>query len=212
MRARAARAALAAGVADQLFDPDLAASVLDGLARPQKTLPSRFFYDTRGSALFEQITALDEYYLTRTEIGLLERHAGEMAALIGAKASVIEFGSGSSRKIPILLGALEKPAAWVPNDIDEDMLAQSVREMRLRFPGLCLVPIHADFMQPVALPDERLSANRLGFFPGSTIGNFRPHEALAFLRRVGATLGRSAAMIIGVDRKKDLSTLLAAYD
>jgi dimethylhistidine N-methyltransferase len=125
---------------------------------------------------------------------------------------VIEFGSGSSRKIPILLRALEEPAAWVPIDIDQGTLAQSVRDMRARFPGLCLVPIHADFMGPVTLPAGRLSANRIGFFPGSTIGNFRPQEALAFLRGVGAMLGRNAAMIIGVDRKKDLSTLLAAYD
>jgi dimethylhistidine N-methyltransferase len=204
--------AVDADAADPSCDPDLAAHVLEGLARPQKALPSQFFYDARGSALFEQITTLDEYYLTRTEIDLLERHAGDMAALIGARASVIEFGSGSSRKVPILLRALEEPAAWVPIDIDDDMLAQSVRDMRARFPGLRLVPIHADFMQPVALPDDRLSANRIGFFPGSTIGNFRPHEALAFLRRVGVTLGRNAAMIIGVDRKKDLSTLLSAYD
>jgi L-histidine N-alpha-methyltransferase len=208
VRARAADG----GIADRSCDPDLAAHVLEGLARPQKALPSRFFYDARGSALFEQITTLDEYYLTRTEIGLLERHAGDMAALLGARASVIEFGSGSSRKVPVLLRALEEPAAWVPIDIDDDMLAQSVHHMRSRFPDLRLVPIHADFMQPVTLPDGELSANRIGFFPGSTIGNFRPHEALAFLRRVGATLGRSAAMIIGVDRKKDLSTLLAAYD
>jgi len=206
MRARALAAR------DPSCDPDLAAHVLEGLARPQKALPSRFFYDARGSALFEQITTLDAYYLTRTEINLLERHAGDMAALIGAHASVIEFGSGSSRKVPILLRALEEPAAWVPIDIDDETLAQSVRDMRACFPGLCLVPIHADFMQSVALPNGALSANRIGFFPGSTIGNFRPHEALAFLRRVGATLGRSAAMIIGVDRKKDLSTLLAAYD
>jgi L-histidine N-alpha-methyltransferase len=204
--------ALAASSAEQSCDPDLAAHVLHGLARPQKALPSRFLYDARGSALFEQITTLDEYYLTRTEIGLLERHAGDMAALAGARASVIEFGSGSSRKVPILLRALEEPAAWVPIDIDEGTLAQSVRDMRARFPELRLVPIHADFMEPVALPDGELSANRIGFFPGSTIGNFRPHEALAFLRRVGATLGRSGAMIIGVDRKKDLSTLLSAYD
>jgi L-histidine N-alpha-methyltransferase len=212
VRAHAARAARPPAAADPPCDPDLAAHVLDGLARPQKTLSSRFLYDTRGSALFEQITTLDEYYLTRTEIGLLERHAGEMAALIGARASVVEFGSGASRKTPILLGALAEPAAWVPVDIDEEMLAQSVRDMRARFPGLALVPVHADFMQPVALPYELLSANRVGFFPGSTIGNFRPHEALAFLRRVGAMLGGGAAMIIGVDRKKDLSTLLAAYD
>jgi L-histidine N-alpha-methyltransferase len=204
--------AVDAGVADQPCDPDLAAHVLDGLARPQKALPSRFLYDARGSALFEQITGLDEYYLTRTEIGLLERHAGDMAALLGANASVVEFGSGSSRKVPILLRALEEPAAWVPIDIDDGMLARSVADMRSRFPGLRLVPIHADFMQRVALPDGELSANRIGFFPGSTIGNFRPREALAFLHRVGVTLGRSAAMIIGVDRKKDLSTLLAAYD
>jgi len=197
---------------DQPYDPDLAADVLEGLAKPQKTLSSRFLYDARGSALFEQITTLDEYYLTRTEIGLLERHGDEMAALIGARASVIEFGSGSSRKTPILLRALEDPAGWVPIDIDDETLAQSVRDMKARFPALRLVPIHADFMQPVTLPDDRLSANRIGFFPGSTIGNFRPQEAVAFLRRVGATLGHSAAMIIGVDLKKDLATLLAAYD
>lgn len=208
MRAQASDAS----AADQPCDSDLAVHVLDGLARPQKALPSRFLYDARGSALFEQITTLDEYYLTRTEIGLLERHAGEMAALVGAGASLIEFGSGASRKVPILLRALEEPAAWVPIEIDDETLGQSVRDMRGRFPGLRVVPIHADFMQPVALPDGELSANRIGFFPGSTIGNFRPHEALAFLRRVGATLGRSAAMIMGVDRKKDLSTLLSAYD
>ena len=207
-----ARDAVDAGVADRPCDPDLAAHVLDGLARPQKALPSRFLYDARGSALFEQITTLDEYYLTRTEIGLLERYGADMAALIGARASVIEFGSGSSRKTPILLRALEDAAAWVPIDIDDGTLAQSVRDMKGRFPALRLVPIHADFMQPVTLPDDRLSANRVGFFPGSTIGNFRPQEAVAFLRRVGATLGHSAAMIIGVDLKKDLGTLLAAYD
>ena len=207
MRARAH-----ADAADPSCDPDLATHVLEGLARPQKALPSRFFYDARGSALFEQITTLDEYYLTRTELDLLERHAGDMAALIGARASVIEFGSGSSRKVPILLRALQEPAAWVPIEIDDETLAQSVRDMRGRFPELRLVPINADFMQPVALPDGELSANRIGFFPGSTIGNFRPHEALAFLRRVGTTLGRNAAMVIGVDRKKDLSTLLSAYD
>jgi dimethylhistidine N-methyltransferase len=194
------------------YDAELADDVLDGFAKPQKAISSRFLYDVRGSALFEQITTLDEYYPTRTEIGLLERHAGEMAALIGPQASLIEFGSGASRKVPILLDALEEPAAWVPIEIDDEMLAQSVRDMRVRFPDLDLVPIHADFMQPVALPGDRLSANRVGFFPGSTIGNFRPHEALAFLRRLGATLGRSAAMVIGVDLKKDLSTLLAAYD
>jgi len=207
-----ARAAVDAGDGNRSCDPDLAANVLDGLARPQKAVPSRFLYDARGSALFEQITRLDAYYLTRTEIGLLERHAGEMAALIGARASVIELGSGSSRKIPILLGALEQPAAWVPIDIDEETLARSVRDMRSRFPDLAVVPIHADFMQPAALPDGHLSANRVGFFPGSTIGNLRPHEALALLQKLGGTLGRSAAMIIGVDRKKDLATLLAAYD
>ena len=207
-----ARAAIKADAVEQGCDPDLAASVLEGLARRQKALPSRFFYDARGSALFEQITTLGEYYLTRTEIDLLERHAGEMAALLGPEASLVEFGSGASRKVPILLRALERPAAWVPIEIDDETLAQSVREMRARFPGLRIVPIHADFMQPVALPDGQLSTNRVGFFPGSTIGNFRPHEALAFLRNVGATLGPSSTMIIGVDRKKDLSTLLSAYD
>ncbi len=202
----------AVGQIDEPYDVELADDVLDGFAKPQKAISSRFLYDVRGSALFEQITTLDEYYPTRTEIGLLERHAGEMAALIGPQASLIEFGSGASRKAPILLDALEEPAAWVPIEIDDAMLAQSVRDMRARFPDLDLVPIHADFMQPVALPHGRLSANRVGFFPGSTIGNFRPHEALTFLRRLGATLGRSAALLIGVDLKKDLSTLLAAYD
>lgn len=203
--------ALHAAAAVDAYDPELADEVLDGLARPQKALSSRFLYDARGSALFEQITALDAYYLTRTEIALLERHTAEMAALIGPRASLVEFGSGSSRKTPILLRALEQPAAWVPIEIADGALSQSVRDVQARFPDLRLVPINADFTRPVALPQD-LPANRVGFFPGSTIGNLRPDEAHAFLCNVGATLGPGAAMIVGVDLKKDLATLLAAYD
>lgn len=204
--------ALHAAVDDRSYDVGLADEVLKGLARPQKALSSRFLYDARGSALFEQITGLDEYYLTRTEMALLERHAAEMALHIGPRASLVEFGSGASRKIPILLRALEQPAAWVPIEIDDGALSQSVRDVQARFPGLRLVPINADFTRPVALPEDLPSANRVGFFPGSTIGNLRPDEAHAFLCNVGATLGRGAAMIVGVDLKKDLATLLAAYD
>jgi len=194
------------------YDHDLATDVLRGLARPQKRLSSRFLYDARGSELFEEITELESYYPTRTEIGLLEQHARSIAAQIGANASVVEFGSGSSRKIKVLLGALERPAAWVPIEISETALAQSIADLRRALPDLELVPIHADFTQPVVLPRERLSDNLVGFFPGSTIGNFEPREALRFLGSVGATLGTGAAMVIGVDLKKDLSTLLPAYD
>lgn len=194
------------------YDHALAADVLLGLARPQKRLSSRFLYDARGSDLFEQITELDAYYPTRTEIGLLEQHAESIAAQIGADASIVEFGSGSNRKIRVLLGALKRPAAWVPIEISETALAHSVTDLRAHFPDLELVPIHADFTQPVALPRARLSDNLVGFFPGSTIGNFEPHEALRLLGSVGTTLGTGAAMVIGVDLKKDLATLLPAYD
>jgi dimethylhistidine N-methyltransferase len=194
------------------YDHALAADVLHGLARPQKRLSSRFLYDARGSDLFERITELEVYYPTRTEIALLEQHAPEIAAQIGTDASIVEFGSGSARKIKVLLGALERPAAWVPIEISGTALARSVAELRRHFPDLLLVPIHADFTQPVALPRTRLSDNLVGFFPGSTIGNFEPREALRFLGSVGATLGSGAAMVIGVDLKKDLATLLPAYD
>ncbi len=194
------------------YDQALAADVLEGLARPQKRLSSRFLYDARGSDLFEQITELEVYYPTRTEIGLLGQHAESIAAQIGPDASIVEFGSGSNRKIRVLLEALERPAAWVPIEISETALAHSVTDLRARFPDLLLVPIHADFTQPVALPRARLSNNLVGFFPGSTIGNFEPREALRLLASVGATLGTGAAMVIGVDLKKDLATLLPAYD
>ncbi|MEM7021575.1 MAG: L-histidine N(alpha)-methyltransferase [Pseudomonadota bacterium] len=200
----------AAAVADH--NADLANDVLTGLARPQKRLSSRFFYDARGSELFEAITDLESYYPTRTEIGLLEQHAESIAAQIGPDPSLIEFGSGSNRKIRVLLSALNSPAAWVPIEISETALEESVADLRRHFADLELVPIHADFTQPVALPRARLSENLVGFFPGSTIGNFEPSEALRFLGSIGTTLGAGAAMVIGVDLKKDLSVLLPAYD
>jgi len=201
-------------IADEADDPShpLAAEVLDGLSRPQKRISSRFLYDAKGSELFEEITLLDSYYPTRTEIALLQQHARSIAAQIGPDASIVEFGSGSNRKIRVLLEALERPAAWVPIEISQTALDQSVADLRLHFPALELVPIHADFTQPVILPRARLSDNLVGFFPGSTIGNFEPREALQLLCSVGATLGAGAAMLIGVDLKKELSTLLPAYD
>ncbi|MEM7024641.1 MAG: L-histidine N(alpha)-methyltransferase [Pseudomonadota bacterium] len=193
-------------------DRPLALDVLSGLAQPQKRLSSRFLYDARGSDLFEEITELSAYYPTRTEIGLLEQHADAIAAEIGPNASIVEFGSGSGRKIGILLHALERPRAWLPIDIAGEALSQSVKDLRSQFPDLDLVPIHADFTQPVVLPPVNSTENRVGFFPGSTIGNFEPRDALGFLGSVGTTLGAGAAMVIGVDLKKDLSTLLHAYD
>ena len=192
-------------------DPHFRADVLAGLARRPRAIPARWFYDHRGSELFEAITALPEYYPTRTEAAILGRIGPDLAALTGEGRAVVEFGSGSSAKTPLLLRAVA-PAAYVPIDISGAFLRESARLLGARFPDLPVLPVEADFTRPFALPDAIEGMARLGFFPGSTIGNLAPAEAVDLLRAMRATLGQGAQLLIGMDRVKDPATLVAAYD
>ncbi|HZF42574.1 MAG TPA: L-histidine N(alpha)-methyltransferase [Sphingomonadaceae bacterium] len=185
--------------------------VLAGLAAPIKAIPARWFYDRRGSELFEAITEAPEYYPTRVETALLARIAPELAALTGAGRAVVEFGSGSSAKTPLLLRAVA-PAAYVPIDISGDFLRESAHALAIAFPWLNVIPVEADFMRGVTLPPAVAGALKLGFFPGSTIGNMVPATAVDLLRGFRATLGTGAQLLIGVDRIKDEAVLRAAYD
>ncbi len=190
------------------------AAVLQGLGGTPKTLPSKFFYDAEGSRLFDRICELPEYYPTRTECALLEARASDIAALVGPHAGLIEFGSGSSVKIRLLLAALRHPAVYVPVDISRKHLLAAAASLAADFPDLQIAPVCADYTNRFALP--RLPGSRprrlAGFFPGSTIGNFTPSEAAGFLRRAGHLLGRGSLMIVGVDLPKDPAVLEAAYD
>jgi dimethylhistidine N-methyltransferase len=187
--------------------------VLAGLSATPKRVPAKYFYDGAGSLLFERITELPEYYPTRSEMRILRAHAGDIAKFIPQGAALVEFGSGSSKKARILLRALPKLAAYVPVDICGEMIEQEAIELRLDFPGLKVLPVTADITHAFALPAEAKAAPlRVGFFPGSTIGNFEPHEAAAFLRNAGRILGPGATLIIGVDLIKPVDILNAAYN
>jgi len=194
-----------------LADPAFRADVLNGLAARPRAIPARWFYDRRGSELFEAITDLPEYYPTRTETGILRAHAGDVAALTGPGRAVVEFGSGSSTKTPILLGAVD-PSAYVPIDISGDFLRQSSAGIAAAFPGLPVLPLEGDFMKPLALPAQVSGLPKLGFFPGSTIGNMIPLASTDLLRTMRASLGEGAMLLIGMDRVKDEGELVRAYD
>ena len=184
-----------------------------GLARRPKTLSPKWLYDETGSELYERITRLPEYYPTRTEIAILEARATEIADAVGPRALVIEPGAGSGRKTEILLAALHRPAAYVPLDIAAGALAGAAARIAARFPSLPVRPVVADFTGPVAIPAADLSpARRLAFFPGSTIGNLDPPDAVAFLRTLAADAGPGGALLIGVDHPKEPDTLVRAYD
>jgi len=185
--------------------------VVKGLAETQKAIPARWFYDLRGSQLFEEITRLPEYYPTRTETALLRDNGPEIAKMAGPDRTVVEFGSGSSVKTPLLLSAIA-PRAYVPIDISGEFLRQSSRDLAEKFPGLPVIPVEADFMRKVDLPPRLIGESLLGFFPGSTIGNFVPHTAIDLLRSMRNTLGRNAQLLIGIDRIKQVDRLLDAYD
>ncbi len=187
------------------------ADVLAGLAEPQKAIPARWFYDDTGSQLFEDITQLPEYYPTRAETAILRERVGEIAGLMGPGRAVVEFGSGSSVKTPLLLSAIG-PSAYVPLDIAGDFLRASSAALAAKFPGLPVYPVEADFMRRVELPTEVAGLPKLGFFPGSTIGNMIASTATDLLRSVRETLGEGAMLLIGMDLVKDESVLLAAYD
>lgn len=184
----------------------------DALARPPHRLSPKHFYDERGSALFDRICELPEYYPTRTELALLARHAADIARRMGPGAEIIEFGAGSLRKIRLLLDALERPARYLPIDISSAHLAASVLQLKADYPGLTLRPIAADYTEAISWPKEAFSAGRrFGFFPGSTLGNLDPQEALDFLRQARRLL-RGGALLLGVDLIKDPSILHAAYN
>jgi dimethylhistidine N-methyltransferase len=192
-------------------DAEFAADVVKGLTARRKNLPPKYFYDQRGSELFEQITELPEYYPTRCELAILKENASAIAALIPEGAALIEFGSGASRKTRILLEAA-KLGAYVPVDISAAFLEHQAQELRREFPKLRVLPVAADFGAPFKLPAAIDGLPRVGFFPGSTIGNLEPHEAAAFLRQAGQTLGAGAVLIIGVDLIKHHEILHAAYN
>ncbi|RYD54681.1 MAG: L-histidine N(alpha)-methyltransferase [Sphingomonadales bacterium] len=194
-----------------LADPNFRADVLTGLSLSPRAIPARWFYDRRGSELFEKITDLPEYYPTRTETALLERVSPELAALAAPDAAVVEFGSGSSTKTPILLRAIQ-PAAYVPIDISGDFLRQSARALSANFPGLPVYPVEADFLRPMPLPAEVAGLPKLGFFPGSTIGNMNAYHAVDLLRAMREWLGEGARLLIGMDRIKLPEILVPAYD
>jgi dimethylhistidine N-methyltransferase len=186
--------------------------VLTGLALRQKTLPSRWLYDHRGSELFELITALDEYYLTRTETAIMRASAPELADFCGERAIVLEYGAGAGIKTEILVDALRAPRLYVPIDIAEDFLNHTVTRFRRRFPNLLTKSIVADFTAEFDLPSWVPSGRRVVFFPGSTIGNLNVAEVAAFLQRIRRHVGAEGRAIIGVDMKKSLDVLIPAYD
>jgi dimethylhistidine N-methyltransferase len=195
-----------------LVDDEFAAAVLHGLSRPQKSLPCRFFYDARGSELFEEITRLPEYYQTRTEAAILAAHASEMADTVPEGGVLVEFGSGSSRKTETLLQHLKQLRAYIMIDVSQSALEDARDRLATRFPALDVRPIVADFSYPVALPSDLTGSHRTGFFPGSTIGNLNPVEAQRLLRVFRGVLSPGSRLIVGVDLKKDLSVLLPAYN
>ena len=188
------------------------ADVIAGLSAPQKRLPSKYFYDEQGSALFEDICDLPEYYPTRTEIGLLRDAAPEMARHISPGAALIEFGSGASTKTHLLLAATPHVAVYIPMDISQDALTPAAEAIRAAFPAIEVAPLVGDFTQPIDLPAAAHGRPRTGFFPGSTIGNFPPDEAVGFLTTARRLLGSGAQFLVGVDLVKDPAVLVAAYD
>lgn len=196
----------ASGV-DRAFRSD----VLLGLSETQKAVPARWFYDDAGSQLFEDITRLPEYYPTRAEAEILRTRSDEIADLIGPGRAVVEFGSGSSVKTPLLLSAIQ-PSAYVPLDIAGDFLRASSADLAAKFPGLPVHPVEADFMRRVELPADVADLPKLGFFPGSTIGNMIARTATDLLRSMRETLGEGALLLIGMDLVKDEAVLLSAYD
>lgn len=192
-------------------DPAFRRDIVQGLSASPKATPPIWFYDRHGSELFEQITDLAEYYPTRTETALLAAHGPDFAASVGAGRAVVEFGAGSARKTPHLLRAID-PAAYVPIDISGDFLRASSAELAAAFPGLPVLPLVGDFNGPLTLPAAIDGLPRLGFFPGSTIGNMEPDAAVDLLRAMRRLLGEDAMLLIGMDRIKDRERLVAAYD
>lgn len=201
---------------DDLARQEFLKDVVDGLSNRQKTLPCKYFYDERGSNLFEQICELDEYYITRTELALLEQVGNEIAELIGEGATIIEPGSGAGIKVQILLDALLSPSRFIPLEISLDALQTSTQQLKQKYPSLRVIPKQGDFTDQSTLQklplEESQAQGRLVFFPGSTIGNFSAEEAVEVLSNLKLLAGQKGLILIGIDLLKDRSRLLAAYD
>jgi dimethylhistidine N-methyltransferase len=193
-------------------EDEFTSAVIDGLSKSKKSLPCRFFYDTRGSELFEEITRLPEYYPTRTETGIIAAHVAEMVAAIPGNGVLVEFGSGSSRKTELVLERLAPGVAYVPIDVSESALDDAASRLAKRFPALDVRPIIGDFSRPIALPPDLARRPKTGFFPGSTIGNLAPAEAARLLGVFKSVLSPGGRLIIGVDLKKDARKLVLAYN
>lgn len=196
---------------------DVRAEIIAGLSQPRKTLPCKLLYDDRGSKLFEQICQLPEYYPTRTELQIIRDHACEIAAAVGGRCLLVEYGSGSSLKTRILLDHLRRPVGYVPIDISRGHLIHSSRALAASYPRLRVRPVCADYTAPFHLPafdtdGPRRPARVVAFFPGSTIGNFEPQQARAFLKSLREVCGPDSGLLIGVDLKKDPAVLHAAYN
>ncbi|HEX2666793.1 MAG TPA: L-histidine N(alpha)-methyltransferase [Gammaproteobacteria bacterium] len=192
---------------------EMCEEVLAGLVERQKTLPCKYFYDAQGSRLFDSICELPEYYLTRTELGIMETHVGAMAAALGERVLLVEPGSGSSVKTRLLLEHLRDPVAYVPVDISREHLVQAADRLNRLYPVLEVLPVCADFNQAFRLPVPRREAARSAvYFPGSTLGNFAPAEAAALLRHMRRLAGEDGALLVGVDMAKDRAVLERAYD
>ncbi len=184
-----------------------------GLSRLPRTLPCKFFYDERGAQLFQKICELPEYYITRTELQILRLHSAEMAAALGEKVELIGLGTGAGTKTRILLEELHDPAVYIPIDISNEQLQKSTARFRQMFPGLEILPIAADYLEPFELPlPRKLSSRSIVYFPGSTIGNFEPDAATEFLRRLVDLCGEDGGLLIGVDLQKDRRIIEAAYN
>ena len=191
---------------------DFAAAVLSGFARTPRSIPCRFFYDAVGCELFEEIVKLEEYYPTRVEASLLELHGAEIAELVGDGRALVEFGSGSSRKTSLLIGALGKIPAYIPIEIAAESLREAAEWLSYRHRDLTVLPLVADFTKTRCLPRAAERHRKLGFFSGSTIGNLTHVEAQAFLANAAKLLGPGSAFLIGVDLKKPASILIPAYN
>ena len=194
-------------------DSEFLADVIAGLSSNPRTLPCKYFYDERGAALFQQICELPEYYITRTEIDILDRNRVDIASRLGRNIELIGLGTGAGTKTRILIEALERPTVYIPVDISEKQLRESTLLFRKVFPDLEILPVCADYLQSVVLPSPGSNPKRnVVYFPGSTIGNFKPNEALEFLHRIANVCCRDGGLLIGVDLKKDQPVLEAAYN
>ena len=195
------------------IDNDFLNDVIEGLSQNPKTLKPKYFYDNRGAQLFTEICTTPEYYPTRTEIKILNQNAEDIASQIGDNTALIEYGSGALEKIKILLDFLNEPVGLIPVDISEDQLFESAKNLENLYPDLEILPVAADFTKPIPIPEFSHPLKRfVAFFPGSTIGNFEPDLAIQFLEGVTKTIGLDGLLLIGFDLKKDIETLLAAYD